>query len=308
MNPEWWARRARIESPGRPKPWLVRVVRAVVRPLVRVLHRARLDGAEHLPAKGPYLLVANHSGGTATAEILSFVALYLEQVGADRPLAGFAHPAAFSLWPVSLLLRSVGAVPSTADAGAAALAAGVPLLVFPGGDHEGFRPIWQAHRVDFGGRKGFLRMARAARVPVVPMGIAGSHFTAPILWRTGAWLPRLLIVPWLGGLKRYPITVLGVAISACILWFVHASLGVRLLVVWAFLGTVVLPTAAWVPATIRMRIGPPIAPADLFGDGSEPAEGELVAALARVEGAVQALVDEARRRAPRGGTVDPVRP
>jgi 1-acyl-sn-glycerol-3-phosphate acyltransferase len=296
MHPEWWAKRARVDDPGRPRAWLVRVVRAVVRPVVRLLFRPRLDGVENLPAEGPYLLVANHSGGTATAEILSFVALYLEQVGADRPLAGFAHPAAFSLWPVSLLLRSVGAVPSTSSVGAATLAAGVPVLIFPGGDHEGFRPLWQAHRVDFGGRKGFLRLARAARVPVVPMGIRGSHFTAPILWRTGAWLPRILVVPWLGGLKRYPITVLGVVVSACILVFVHAALPWRVLLVWAFLATVVLPTLAWVPATIRFRIGRPIAPPELFGDGAEPAAGELEAAFSRVEGAVQALVDEARPR------------
>jgi 1-acyl-sn-glycerol-3-phosphate acyltransferase len=296
MHPEWWARRARVDNPGRPRPWFVRLLRVVGRPLVRVCHRASLEGTEHLPQKGPFLLIANHSGGTATAEIVSFAALYLEQVGVDRPLAGFAHPTGFSVWPLSFFLRSFGAIPSTRAAGAAALAAGVPLLVFPGGDHEGFRPIWQAHRVDFGGRKGFLRMAREARVPIVPMGIRGSHFTAPILWRTGAWLPRLLVLPWLGGVKRYPITLLGILVSTAILVLVDIALPWRLLIVWAFLASIVLPTAAWIPATIRMRIGPPIAPEELFGPDTEPADGELDMAFRRVESTVQALVD--RRAAP----------
>jgi 1-acyl-sn-glycerol-3-phosphate acyltransferase len=294
MHPEWWARRAKVETPGRPHPWLAWLLRAVGRPLVRVLHRARLEGLENLPESGPFLLVANHSGGTATAEIVSFAALYLTRFGDTRPLAAFAHPAAFSLWPVSLFLRHVGAIPSTMSHAEETLADGVPILVFPGGEYEAFRPIWQAYRVDFGGRKGFLRVARAARVPVVPMGIRGSAFTAPVLWRAGSWLPRVFVLPWLGGVKRFPITVLGILVSALVLAFVDWPLPWRIFAIWAFHATVVLPTAAWIPASIRIRIGAPIAPETLF-DGSG-AESDLGPALARVEGAVQELVSAPANR------------
>jgi hypothetical protein len=132
------------------------------------------------------------------------------------------------------------------------------------------------------------------------MGIAGSHFTAPILWRAGAWIPKLLVLPWLAGLKRYPITALGIVVTVCVFAFVPAALPWRLLLAWLFLGSIVLPTAAWVPATIRMRIGRPIAWDELFQDTPEPGEAELAAALSRVEGAVQALVDEGRGRTVQG--------
>jgi 1-acyl-sn-glycerol-3-phosphate acyltransferase len=273
----------RVAAPGRPTASFVRFALRWLRPLIRFAHRPTLDGVERLPPAGPFLLVANHSAGLGIAEILAFIVQYLEQVGAERPLAGFAHPLGFKLFPASLVLRHVGAIPSTYEAAEATLAAGVPLLVFPGGDHETMRPLWQAHRVDFAGRKGFLRIARKLRVPIVPMGIRGSHFTAPVLWRSRV-LPWLLVTPRLLGIKRWPITVLGLAVAVALALLPLSWLW-RALAIWAWLASPAM-FASWVPWTIRFRIGAPLPPDALFpGD-------DLDAALARVQDAVQALVSE----------------
>ena len=40
-----------------------------------------------------------------------------------------------------------------------ALDSGAALLVYPGGDYEVHRPSWERAKVDFGGRKGFIRLA-----------------------------------------------------------------------------------------------------------------------------------------------------
>src|SRR5688500_13886930 len=113
------------------------------------------------------------------------------------------------------LMEKVGAIPSTYPAAEAALKAGTPVLVFPGGDHEAMRPVWQANRVDFAGRQGFLKIARAANVPIVPLGIRGSHFTAPVVYRGGKLLPRLLVLPYLLGFrKRYPLALSAVIVAA----------------------------------------------------------------------------------------------
>jgi 1-acyl-sn-glycerol-3-phosphate acyltransferase len=280
-----WAARLPLNEPGRPSGAGLRFLRGFVRPIARVFHRATLEGVEHLPASGPFLLVANHSG-VGVAEIGCFAALYVEQAGAHRPLAGVAHPLGFYGWPVSAFLRHVGAVPSTRAACAAAVAAGVPMLIFPGGDHEAFRPIWQANRVDFAGRVGFLRLAREARIPIVPLGIRGSHYTVPLLWRSRilAWLfvwPRLL------GVKRWPLSLLGVLGAAAIVAFVPGALAWKIGAAWAWAGSP-LALVSWIPWTIRMRIGTPIGPEELFGEAG--GDEELRAALARVESAVQALV------------------
>lgn len=250
-----------------------------------------ISGIEHLPPSGPFLLVANHSAGMGLAEILSFAVLYLEHVGPERPLAGFALPTDFVVWPLSAVARSVGAIPSTYDAAAQTLAAGVPILMFPGGDHEALRPIAEAHRVDFGGRSGFVRIARAARVPIVPMGICGSHYTAPILLRSRA-LAAVLVQPRLIGVKRWGISVLGLLGAALIWAAVPMSWPVRAALSWWWLGTplVFLP---WLPWPIRMRIGEPISPDTLFGPpGTAETEARLHTAQARVQAAVQALVTD----------------
>jgi 1-acyl-sn-glycerol-3-phosphate acyltransferase len=268
-----------------PSAGAVRFFSRVMRPLVRLLHRATLEGTENLPATGPFLLVSNHSGCAALAELNSFMALWAERFGTTRPLAGFVLPLSFRVWPLSRVLAQIGAIPSTYAAAESTLAAGVPILVFPGGDYEVLRPLWQAYQVDFGGRVGFLRIAQKARVPIVPMGIRGSHLTAPPLVRSKllAWL---CVWPRLVGLKRWAITVLGVLGALAIFHWVPLAWPWRALLTWAFIASP-LSLLPWVPWRIRIRIGPSIAPETLFEDGGPD---ELSRALPIVEQAVQRLV------------------
>jgi 1-acyl-sn-glycerol-3-phosphate acyltransferase len=282
-----WAKGVVIERPGRPTPAVVRLVRRYAEPVVRLAHRPTLEGASHLPLRGPFLLVANHSAGLGLSEIMCLLVMYLREVGPERPLAAFALPLGFHVWPLSWAVRSIGAIPSSYEAAAEALAAGVPILMFPGGDHETLRPVWQANRVDFGGRVGFVRIARTAGVPIVPLGFRGSHYTAPMLLRSRA-LAWLLVLPLLIGSKRWGLSLLGAIGAALILAFVPAAWPLRVLLVWLWLSSP-LTFVPWVPWTVRMRIGAPLTVAELFPD-ADGSEAELTRAAARVEAAVQALV------------------
>jgi len=284
MHPDWWARRARPGDVGRRSPRARWLLTHVLTPAMRLLHRPVLEGAEQLP-EGPYVLVANHSGGMGGSELFSLACCWLALPGSDRPLAGTAHPFAFSFWPFSAMLRALGAVPSTREHFAAALAAGVPVLVFPGGVQEITRPLWRSNRVDFAGHRGFLRLARAAGVPVVPMGIRGGHPPVPTLGRS-TLLSWLIVLPRLLGLRTWPVTVLGVAGAAAIA-LLPSSLGwpARLALAWLWLASP-FPLFPWVPWSIRFRIGRPLAPEALFAEGDD----RLDQAYRKVEQAVQALV------------------
>ena len=55
------------------------------------------------------------------------------------------------------------------------------MLVYPGGDWEVNRPTWEANRIDFAGRRGFVKLALDAGVPIVPVVSVGGQETAIFL-------------------------------------------------------------------------------------------------------------------------------
>lgn len=287
----WLAARVKLDAPGEATPFISFLVRRVFGPILRLLWPARLRGWENLPLDRPCLVVANHSG-CGVLDALCLALLALEREGGPPRLAGMAHPAAFYLPIVGGFLRGVGAIPAAYQHAQAALERGVSVLIYPGGDHEAFRPVWQAGRVDFNGRQGFLRLARRAWVPIVPMGYWGTCFTQPVLWRSGL-LPWLGVLPRAMGLKRLPITLTSLAALVLLLAVClpeRPLLALALVPVWvtAF-PLAMLPCVPW---PVRITLAPPIEPADLFGSRGEAAP--LDAAYAEVVERVQAAVDTSR--------------
>ena len=80
------------------------------------------------------------------------------------------------------------------------------MLVYPGGDYEVHRPSWEGNRIDFDGRKGFIRLALEQHVPIVPIVSIGGQETALFLSR-GEWLARALALDRLFRLKVLPISI-----------------------------------------------------------------------------------------------------
>jgi 1-acyl-sn-glycerol-3-phosphate acyltransferase len=160
-------------------------------------------GLARLPAHGPYLLVGNHSGGAYAPDVLIFIAAYLRHWGMDKPLRPLAHDVLFGVPRLGDLFSRLGFLPASPGKAARALQRGEPVMVYPGGDYESQRPYFESNKIDFGGRKGFIRLALEQGVPVIPFVCHGSNETVVTVTR-GERLARLTGLTHMTRTKVFP--------------------------------------------------------------------------------------------------------
>jgi 1-acyl-sn-glycerol-3-phosphate acyltransferase len=220
-------------------------------------HRYEVRGFEHL-ATGPAALIVGYHG-RSIARDLCMLSVHVHDRLGYMPHAIFHR--AFGTVPfLRPVMEGVDGVPGDAPALAAAVARGEHVLVTPGGTREGCRSFRDRYRVDWGRRTGYLRLALRLGLDVVPVAAAGTDDTYVGLNDGHAW----------GRRARLPLDLP--------LWLGLGPLGP-----W--------PLSPPFPVRIRQLVGPRIAlPA------VDPADRAALGALhERVTGAVQALLEEARR-------------
>jgi 1-acyl-sn-glycerol-3-phosphate acyltransferase len=167
--------------------------------------RGEVRGLGNIPETGPVLLVGNHSGGNLTPDTTVFTLAFSTYFGVERAFHQLAHNLVMS-WPGLGFLRKYGTVAASHENARRALRAGAAVLVYPGGDYEVHRPSWERNRVDFGGRRGFIRLALEEDVPIVPVVAIGGQETALFLSR-GEHLAALLGLDRLFRLKVLPVSL-----------------------------------------------------------------------------------------------------
>jgi len=168
-------------------------------------YRGEVRGLGNIPEEGPVLLVGNHSGGNMTPDTIVFTLAFNTYFGVERHFYQLAHNLVLSM-PGLGSLRKFGTVAASPENASTALESGAALLVYPGGDYEVHRPSWQRNRVDFDGRKGFIRLALKHDVPIVPVVSIGGQETALFLTR-GERLAKLFALDRLFRLKVLPISI-----------------------------------------------------------------------------------------------------
>ena len=146
-------------------------MRTLLKPLVALGFRVRVQGLENIPESGPFILIANHQ---------SYLDPVLVQTACPRTLHTFTKSTEFSRPFRSWLLTRLNALPTrryTVDPQVVRMALrqldrGEGVCIYPEGERS-----WDGTVQGF--RKGTIRFLLWAGVPVIPCAIDGSFDAWP---------------------------------------------------------------------------------------------------------------------------------
>ena len=183
---------------------------ADVMPLVRAFKdgyiRMRAEGLELLKP-GPTLYVSNHNGGIAGPDLLCTLGTLWEVLGPEAPVYALAHDFAMrhACW-LGRFIQRFGAVRAAPGNAERILQSGGQALVYPGGDIDAYRHYKRRNEIIFGERTGFIKIARRAGVPIIPIVVHGAHRSAYIFYE-GEGLAKRIGMPRWARLSRFPIAL-----------------------------------------------------------------------------------------------------
>ncbi|MFT4281752.1 lysophospholipid acyltransferase family protein [Microbacterium sp.] len=168
------------------------VGRWVVAPLARLIYRPRIEGAQHMPRKGPVILASNH---------LSFIDSFVIPMFAPRPVYFLAKSSYFdgkgiAGWISRQFFTAIGATPVQRGAGQAALDAldqqrrilesGRAIALYPEGTRSLDGRLYK-------GRTGVAFLALESGARVVPVGLIGTNEAMPVGAKWPRFRPRVTI-------------------------------------------------------------------------------------------------------------------
>ena len=165
--------------------------------------RVEPSGVENVPAQGPALIVANHSGVLPWDGLMINLAVRHEHP-AGRSCRMLALDM-FALLPfLAPLLARSGAVRANPQNGERLLRKGELVGVFP----EGVKGVGKAYKDRYRlarfGRGGFVRLALRTGAPIVPCAVVGAEEIHPKI-ASMDWLGRPLGLPYLPITPTFPL-------------------------------------------------------------------------------------------------------
>ncbi|MGW2258186.1 lysophospholipid acyltransferase family protein [Streptomyces sp. NPDC004749] len=162
------------------------LLKAVLGPILRLLFRARVEGAEKIPGSGPVILAGNHLTFIDSVVLPLVCDRQVFFIGKDEYVTGKGLKGRLMAW----FFTGVGMIPVDRDGGRGGVAALMTgRRVLEGGNIFGIYP--EGTRSPDGrlyrGRTGIARLTLMTGAPVVPFAMIGTDKLQP----NGAGMPRL---------------------------------------------------------------------------------------------------------------------
>lgn len=254
--------------------------------LYRHYFRCEVRGWENVPNQ-TVMFVGNHNG-VLTFEVLMLFYAWWQRFGTSRHALGLAHNIALKCPFFRWVLPKLGAIPADPDLGLEALRRDYSLLVFPGGEKEAFRPFIERKKIDFFQRKGFIRLALKARVPIVPVVSIGAHESYLILHR-GEELAEALGLKKQFRLHGLPVTFRSIFFLWCLVTGVFTFF--PLLLAPSAFASIFIP----LPAKMSFELLEPVHPLELWDEGEKKGlseEENLQAIYDHIVGKMQSVLQK----------------
>lgn len=201
----WISERASQWTLKDPNWELMELQKYVWNPLMDYWFRMQVEGWEKIPDP-PALLIGIHSGGPIVWDAWTVGLQWWRHFGRRRPLHGTAHDLLMGLPVLGSYFRMMGVLPARSESITAALREGHDVALWPGGERDSMRPWLKRDEAVLAGRKGFVRLAIKAGVPIVPIATVGGPDAMPVL-ATGRRLAKGLRLDKVARLKMFPIAV-----------------------------------------------------------------------------------------------------
>lgn len=163
-----------------PDPELMEKQSGIWNTLMDRYFRLEFDGFENLPDE-PCLLIGVHSGGPLTMDAWTVIMAWWRQFGETRSLHGTAHDVLMNAPVLGEYFKRLGVVSPSKENIRAAFDKGDDVILWPGGEVDCYRTWMDRDKAVLGGRKGFIRLAMSAGVPIVPVATVGGHDTLFVL-------------------------------------------------------------------------------------------------------------------------------
>ena len=178
--------------------------------LYRNWFRVEARGVANIPAAGPALMVANHSGVLPLDAIMLQAGVFAEQ-GRNVRLLG--ADLIYSVPLLSGLARRSGHIKAEPGDALRLLEAGELVGVFPEGFKGIGKPFSERYRLQRFGRGGFARTAIEAGAPIIPCAIVGAEEIYPMIGNSEVlakalrlpYFPVTPLFPWLGPIGAVPL-------------------------------------------------------------------------------------------------------
>lgn len=187
-----------------------------IKPLFDFLYykywRVEVKGINHIPSKGPALLVANHSGTLPYDGAMIKAAVlneHLERQDARFLVEDFVYHFPF----LGTLMYRIGGVRASPENAERLLREGHLVIVFPEGVKGIGKLFKERYQLQRFGRGGFIRLALRTGAPIIPVAVIGAEEIHPLLYKSNIlakplgipYVPITPTMPWLGPLGLIPL-------------------------------------------------------------------------------------------------------